>query len=120
MISWPLSLFFFLRFILFVLRSGFDHQAKRDELGASESTHGCVPFVWVLEVGLFRSTKEMWRFGLNSPCVCTNETVILIVDHLSSCMFCRGAFLPVSPWLCFCIQVVKSLYHQHYCVGCCL
>ena len=42
-------------------------------------------FVSVLEVGLFRrSTKEMWRFGLNSPCVCTNETVILIVDYLSS------------------------------------
>ncbi|XBH72498.1 hypothetical protein VPH35_099777 [Triticum aestivum] len=98
MISW--ALFFFLRFILFVLRSGFDHQAKRDELGASESTHGCVPFVWVLEVGLFRSTKEMWRFGLNSPCVCTNETVILIVDHLSSCMFLLGGFPSGFPLAC--------------------
>jgi hypothetical protein len=35
---------------------------------------------------LGRSTKEMWRFELNSPCVCTNETVILIVDYLLLCV----------------------------------
>ena len=80
-------------------------------------------FVWVLEVGLFifrRSTKEMWRFGLNSPCVCTNETVILIVDYLSSCMLLlqgrgkRASSFPLIsllPFLgCAFVSVVESLY----------
>lgn len=69
-------------------------------------------FVWVLKSRpFFRSTKEMWRFGLNSPCVCTNETVILIVHYLWSCMMLQGreeevaSFPWIPPRLCFCIQL---------------